>query len=88
MLLLLKRDKDKLLTIVADCLRILALNHAPTKEIILMEGGTSRLVQIMLENEYRNLQKYVTRLLKGRNVYHMSLIIFHAPFLEVHFLNR
>lgn len=65
MLILLKRDKDKLLTIVADCLRILALNHAPTKEIILMEGGPSRLVQIMLENEYKNLQKYVTRLLKG-----------------------
>lgn len=69
--ILLKRDdKDKLRTIVIDCLRILSTQHAETKKVILDHNGPRILVDIMRrqtmrEDNYKNLTVTTSRLLKG-----------------------
>ena len=67
MLELLKQDNVKLLTILTDCLRILATKNQPTKEVILARNGPNILVEIMQNRhrEYKNLILNTTRLLKG-----------------------
>ena len=64
---LLKIDNSKLLTISADCLRILATKNQPTKEVILQLNGPNILVDIMRtrHQDYKNLILMTTRLLKG-----------------------
>ena len=65
---LLKEDNSKLLTISADCLRILATKNQPTKEVILQRNGPNILVDIMRSRhkDYKNLLIMTTRLLKGK----------------------
>merc|ERR1712223_716448 len=63
---LLKEDNSKLLTILAECLRILATRHQPTREVILQRNGPNILVDIMRtrHKDYKNLILMTTRLLK------------------------
>ena len=64
---LLKQDNVKLLTILTDCLRILATKNQPTKDAILARNGPNILVEIMKNRhgEYKNLILMTIRLLKG-----------------------
>ena len=64
MVALLKRDNNKLLTILTDCLRILAMRHQPTKMIILQGGGPHQLVEVLKKQTYKNLILMTARLLK------------------------
>ena len=68
MVALLKRDNNKLLTILTDCLRILAMKHQPTKMVILQGSGPSNLVEIMKKQSYKNLILMTARLLKVLSV--------------------
>ena len=67
---LLKEDNSKLLTILAECLRILATRNQPTREVILQRNGPNILVDIMRtrHKDYKNLILMTTRLLKGKEV--------------------
>jgi len=68
MVALLKRDNNKLLTILTDCLRILAMRHQITKTIILQGGGPHHLVEILKKQSYKNLILMTARLLKVLSV--------------------
>ena len=65
---LLKTDNVKLLTILTDCLRILATKNQQTKDVILARNGPRILVDIMQSRhqEYKNLILMTARLLKGK----------------------
>ena len=65
MVKLLNRDNVKLLTILTDCLRILATKNPHTKAIILQGNGPQLLVNIMRHQDYKNLIVMTARLLKG-----------------------
>ena len=67
MVKLLNRDNVKLLTILTDCLRILAMKNQPTKMIILQCQGPAMLVNILKGREYKNLILMTMRLLKGQS---------------------
>jgi hypothetical protein len=67
MVKLLKRENVKLLTILTDCLRILATKNPPTKAIILEGQGPQLLVNIMKQQDYKNLIVMTARLLKGKS---------------------
>ena len=59
-------NEEKLLTIVTDCLRILAVTHEGTKQEILENNGPQILVNIMKHHSYENLLMTTSRLLKGK----------------------
>ena len=59
-------ENPKLLTILTDCLRILAIKNAATKELILQGNGPTLLVNIMKHQTYKNLIFMTSRLLKGK----------------------
>lgn len=82
MVALLKRDNVKLLTILTDCLRILAMKHQPTKMIILQGGGPQLLINIMKNQAYRNLVLMTARLLKGAAVTVEMLLFFKYPYQQ------
>ena len=65
---LLKSDNAKLLTILTDCLRILATKNQETKDAILSRNGPNLLVEILKGRnfEYKNLVLMTARLLKGK----------------------
>ena len=65
---LLKEDNVKLMTILTDCLRILATKNQPTKDTILARQGPQILVEIMQSRhqEYKNLIVMTTKLLRGK----------------------
>ena len=65
---LLKRDNNKLLTILTDCLRILAMRNQETKMMILQGNGPQHLVAIMKKQTYKNLILMTARLLKVLSV--------------------
>eukprot|EP00096_Caligus_rogercresseyi_P011794 TRINITY_DN4761_c0_g1_i2.p1 TRINITY_DN4761_c0_g1~~TRINITY_DN4761_c0_g1_i2.p1 ORF type:complete len:725 (+),score=235.66 TRINITY_DN4761_c0_g1_i2:66-2240(+) len=65
---LLKRDNAKLLTIVTDCLRILAYGNQQSKLAILEAQGPSHLVKIMVQQNYEKLLMMTSRLLKVLSV--------------------
>ena len=66
MVKLLNLDNVKLLTILTDCLRILAMKNQPTKMVILQCQGPAMLVNILKGREYKNLILMTMRLLKGK----------------------
>ena len=59
-------DNPKLLTILTDCLRILALKNAATKEIILQGNGPTMLINFMKHQTDKKLLFMTSRLLKGK----------------------
>ena len=67
---LLKSDNIKLLTILTDCLRILATKNQQTKDVILNRNGPIILVEIMKSrnDNYKNLITMTSRLLKGNRL--------------------
>ncbi|XP_040565018.1 armadillo segment polarity protein [Lepeophtheirus salmonis] len=65
---LLKRDNAKLLTIVTDCLRILAYGNQQSKIAILEANGPYLLVKIMEHQQYEKLLMMTSRLLKVLSV--------------------
>ena len=83
MVALLKRDNNKLLTILTDCLRILAMRHQPTKMLILQGGGPTQLVEILKKQTYKNLILMTARLLQVLSVCpHNKQAIIHAGGME------
>jgi hypothetical protein len=57
---------DKLLSIVVDVLRILALKHDPSKKIIQENKGPEMLINILqTRDRYPNLIMYTSKFLKG-----------------------
>jgi hypothetical protein len=95
MVRLLSRDNVKLLTILTDCLRILAMKNQPTKMIILEGNGPNLLVNIMKHQDYKNLIVMTARLLKGKaNIRSAECKLMSHTFLKTvaipcwQFLNR
>ncbi|KAF7488000.1 Armadillo segment polarity protein [Sarcoptes scabiei] len=68
MVALLKRDNFKFLTIVTDCLQILAYGNQEGKLIILACGGPAHLVRIMKSYQYEKLLWTTSRVLKVLSV--------------------
>ncbi|XP_059088483.1 junction plakoglobin-like isoform X2 [Tigriopus californicus] len=66
--LLNRQGQEKLLAIVTDCLRLLAVQNSQTKKIILDCGGPQLLVQIMKNETYKSLLTMTSRLLKVLSV--------------------
>lgn len=65
MVVLLQRNNVKFLTIVTDCLQILAYGNQESKLIILASQGPTELVRIMKSFDYEKLLWTTSRLLKG-----------------------
>lgn len=65
MVLLLQRNNVKFLTIITDCLQILAYGNQESKLIILASQGPTELVRIMKTYDYEKLLWTTSRVLKG-----------------------
>lgn len=68
MILLLRKNNIKFLTICTDCLQILAYGHQESKFQILSSGGPSELVRILRTYQYEKLLWTTTRVLKVLSV--------------------
>lgn len=68
MIQLLQRNNPKFLTIVTDCLQILAFGNQESKLIILASGGPNELVRIMQSYDYEKLLWTTVRVLKVLSV--------------------
>lgn len=68
MVALLERNNVKLLTILCDCLRILAYRDQQTKNLILQGGGPTKIIEILKHTEYNNLIHKAAQLLKVLSV--------------------
>lgn len=67
-LLNIQRNNVKFLTIVIDCLQILAYGNQESKSIILVSGGPTELVRIMCSHNYEKLLWTTSRVLKVLSV--------------------
>lgn len=65
MVALLQRNNVKFLTIITDCLQILAYGNQESKLIILASQGPIELVRIMRSYDYEKLLWTTSRVLKG-----------------------
>lgn len=72
MVVLLKRNNVKFLTIVTDCLHELAYGHQESKLAILSTGGPAELVRIMGSYDYEKLLWTTSRTLKGTFLFHFT----------------
>ncbi len=79
-------ENPKLLTILTDCLRILAIKNAATKELILQGNGPTLLVNIMKHQTYKNLIFMTSRLLKGKIVISTWVYLKYVNFFILSFL--
>lgn len=68
MVVLLQRTNVKFLTIITDCLQILAYGNQESKLIILASQGPTELVRIMRTHDYEKLLWTTSRVLKGKSV--------------------
>lgn len=68
LVMLLQRDNPKFLTLVADCLHILAYGNQEGKLIILASGGPAELIRILHSYEYDKLLFTVARAIKVLSV--------------------
>lgn len=69
MVALLQRNNVKFLTIITDCLQILAYGNQESKLIILASQGPIELVRIMRSYDYEKLLWTTSRVLKGIVLY-------------------
>lgn len=77
MVALLQRNNVKFLTIITDCLQILAYGNQESKLIILASQGPIELVRIMRSYDYEKLLWTTSRVLKGFFCYYLfPLFIF------------
>ncbi|KAL3318188.1 Catenin beta-1 [Cichlidogyrus casuarinus] len=72
MCVLLRKNNVKFLTILTDCLQILAYGHAESKLIILQHGGPQELVRILYQYSYEKLLWTTARVLKVLSVCSMN----------------
>ena len=65
MVMLLRKDNLKFLTVVTDCLHLLTLGHQESKSVMLHCNGPAELVRIIQSYSYEKLLWTATRVLKG-----------------------
>lgn len=65
MVLLLRKDNVKFLTVVTDCLHLLAYGNQESKLIMLQCNGPSELIRIIQTYNYEKLLLTSIRVLKG-----------------------
>lgn len=75
MVALLQRNNVKFLTIITDCLQILAYGNQESKLIILASQGPIELVRIMRSYDYEKLLWTTSRVLKGISFYYLIFIV-------------
>lgn len=83
MVMLLRKDNLKFLTVVTDCLHLLTLGHQESKAVMLHCNGPGELVRIIQTYSYEKLLWTATRVLKG---YPTFLRIECKPFIVISIL--